>query len=316
MKECEMAFKVKRLDGGVPHGVIVTALDPTDIAAPEVRKALHDLWIEEGLIIFRDIAGGEATQIELSRVFGEPVQHPLSDPKRQDRVSELADVFYRPDEGDIVEVRGERKGGYLPWHFDLVYLPRINHGGILRAITRAPHGGETAFLDGIDLYDRLPAALKAKIEGLDVTYFFDPDMNHQRYGKEPGFRHDRIATRTQEAFDRMKLPPGAHPLVYTQPETGRKILNLSPWYATGIDGMAQDEADAILEEVAPYCTDNDRAYFHKWEGDEMVLWDNWRMLHYAAGVSGDQVRHVQRTTIHGDYALGRTVMGERAEQTA
>jgi hypothetical protein len=29
------------------------------------------------------------------------------------------------------------------------------------------------------------------------------------------------------------------------------------------------------------------------------------MLHFAAGVAPDDVRHLQRTTIAGDYALGR-----------
>ena len=128
-------------------------------------------------------------------------------------------------------------------------------------------------------------------------------MNHQRYGKEPGFHHHRIARRTQESFERLNLPPVAHPLVFAQPETGRKVLNFSPWYATGIDGMAQDEADAILAEITPFCTDDERAYLHRWDRDDMVLWDNWRMLHHAVGVPADETRHVQRTTIHGDYAL-------------
>ena len=48
-----------------------------------------------------------------------------------------------------------------------------------------------------------------------------------------------------------------------------------------------------------------RAYVHHWHDDEMVLWDNWRMLHCASGVHPDDVRHLQRTTIKGNDALGR-----------
>jgi taurine dioxygenase len=37
----------------------------------------------------------------------------------------------------------------------------------------------------------------------------------------------------------------------------------------------------------------------------MVLWDNWRMLHCAQGVPPGEERRMRRTTIAGDYALGR-----------
>jgi taurine dioxygenase len=40
-----------------------------------------------------------------------------------------------------------------------------------------------------------------------------------------------------------------------------------------------------------------------------VLWDNWRVLQCATGVPPDQTRVMQRTTIRGDYALGRKLDG-------
>ncbi|MBV1917308.1 MAG: TauD/TfdA family dioxygenase, partial [Sphingomonadaceae bacterium] len=56
-----------------------------------------------------------------------------------------------------------------------------------------------------------------------------------------------------------------------------------------------------------YCMDPDLAYFHKWEMDDMVLWDNWRVLHCAVGVEPDDVREMARTTISGDYAMGQVL---------
>lgn len=301
-----MAFDVARLSERLPFGAIVTGLDPAAIADPAVRTALYDLWIKEGLLIFRDIPGGPETQIALSGIYGAPEPHPMRNPA-DTGTPQLADIFYRPDSGDIVNVRGQRRGAYLPWHFDMVYMPTINRGGILRAITRAQHGGETGFIDGCALYDAMPDTLKARIEDLYVTYHFDPNMNNQRYGKEAGFEQERVSARSQAAFERMKLPPVAHPLVFTQEGTGRRVLNFSPWFATGIDGMGQDEADEILEQIAPLFHDPSMVYLHKWDQEDMVLWDNWRMLHCAVGVPVDEFRHVQRTTILGDYALGRSL---------
>jgi len=96
-----------------------------------------------------------------------------------------------------------------------------------------------------------------------------------------------------------------HPMVYAQEGTGRKVLNVSPWFAENIEGMDDKESDALLREVISYCADKSRAYFHSYELTDMVLWDNWRMLHCANGMPAGQRRHMRRTTIAGDYGLGR-----------
>ena len=306
-----MRFTVQPLEDRLSYGAIVTDLDPTDIPDPEVRKALYDLWIDRGIIVFRDIPGGPETQMALSRVFGDPEPHPMRDPNSKEGTPELADIVYNPNEGDVISVDGMRKGSYLPWHFDMVYFTTINHGGILRALEHPVEGGETGYLDGIAIYDAFPDNLKQRIEGLYAVYQFDPDMNHQRYAKQPGLIHEHISDRTSKSYARMKsrLTPVAHPLVFTQAETGRKVCNFSPWFATGIEGMSQEESDEILEQIAPYYLDRSNAYFHPWTGNDMVLWDNWRMLHCASGIAVDQLRHMQRTTILGDYALGRPAEG-------
>jgi taurine dioxygenase len=96
-----------------------------------------------------------------------------------------------------------------------------------------------------------------------------------------------------------------HPLVYSQAKTGRKILHVSPWFADGIEGMENEEGDALLREVIGYVIRPELMYFHKWHAGDMVLWDNWRMLHCACGVPPSEQRIMRRTTIVGDYGLGR-----------
>jgi taurine dioxygenase len=63
----------------------------------------------------------------------------------------------------------------------------------------------------------------------------------------------------------------------------------------------------LLEEVVAITTDPALAYFHDWQDGDMVLWDNWRTLHCAKGVPPDDTRVMERTTIAGDYALGRAL---------
>jgi taurine dioxygenase len=310
-----MAFTVNDLSSDLSYGAIVSDLHPAEIADPDVRKRLYDLWVNRGVIVFRGTPAEPDVQIALSEVFGDPEPHPLRDMSREDGFPKLADVYYRPDEGDITRFDdGSRLGAWLPWHFDLFYLPRINHGGILRALTKPEGGGETGFIDRILAYNSLPADLKKRIDGLYGTYVYQPDNTKQRYGSNGGAVLERMHVRSAGVLKRMELPPVAHPLVFVQPETGRKMLNFSPWYATGIEGMDQAEADSILVSLVPYATDETSAYYHEWQGDEMVLWDNWRMLHCACGVQADKFRHMQRTTITGDYGVGR--YARPSEQTS
>lgn len=305
-----MPFTVSPLSEGLGLGVCVTELCAADIGKDDIRKQLCDLWLDRGVILFRGLPDDPETQIALSRVFGEPAVHPLKQATGQGVIQELADIFYRPDRGDIVRFEdGQRLGAWLPWHFDLAYVDSINHGGILRPVQLPATGGATGFIDGLDVYNRLPSALKAEIDDAYVVYIFDGDLAGLRYGRTPGIVLERMNVGSMESMKFMaNKPPVAHPLVYAQPGSGRKVLNFSPWFSVGIEGMNQAEADRILHAVTEHLVDERFAYFHEWRQGDMVLWDNWRIVHSARGIPLDQSRHMQRTTISGDYGLGRTAV--------
>ena len=85
----------------------------------------------------------------------------------------------------------------------------------------------------------------------------------------------------------------------------RKVLKLSPMHAQCILGMEQAESDALLTELAENLVDERYAYFHKWRKHDMIVWDNWRVIHCANGVPPSCRRLAHRTTIIGDYGYGR-----------
>jgi taurine dioxygenase len=303
--ERAMTFNVAPLPGQSEFGAVVTRLSTDSLEDPATRKALYDLWIDKGVIVFKDMTALD-TQIHLSEIFGEPEIHPLLvgvDRPREHKV--IADIEYDPQDGDLYEVDGELRGGFLPWHFDLAYVDRINHGGILRPDVLPKRGGETGFIDRIAAYASLPAPLQAEIENLNVIYAFRIDSSQAKFGKRPD-KCLRISQRGQIAQHHPSVQSRViHPLVYRQAETGRKVLNVSPWFAEGIEGMENSQGDALLEKIVSYATQPRLAYFHRWQANDMVLWDNWRMLHCALGIPPGEERRMRRTTIAGDYALGR-----------
>ena len=307
------AFDIGPLPGQDRYGCVVTNLSPDAIDDPDVRQALHDLWIEKGAIVFRGVPGGLETQLRLSEIYGEPEIHPMMAGTDIASVHKaIAPIEFDKDDGNIYEVDGELLGGHLPWHFDGAYVDRINHGGILRPHQLPARGGDTGFLDQIAAWDLLPDGLRERLEGLSVVYSYQPDYTRMKFGARPG-RLVRMATLFREGAKHPSVQSRAiHPAVYVQKETGRKILHVSPWFADGIEGMENEEGDALLAEAIDCVLRPELMYFHKWQDGDMVLWDNWRMLHCSTGVPPGETRKMGRTTIVGDYGLGRRETKEAA----
>src|SRR5215467_16007212 len=97
-------------------------------------------------------------------------------------------------------------------------------------------GGETEFADMYSAYELLPALVKAKIEGRHAIHNFDFSRT-RRHGEDP-------LTAEQKA----KVPPVAHPIVRTHPETKRKAIFLGD-HAESIEGMDYAEGRALIEEL-------------------------------------------------------------------
>ena len=304
-------LNVTRLPGDLPFGAVVHGLTLEHLDDDATRQALYDLWIAEGVVIF-DGVEGEEMQLKLSGCFGKLITHPTRE-ARADHPA-LMTVRYMPDDGWLLRVDGERRGSWLPWHSDLIYVDRINHGGILRPLKLPSAFGETGFIDKILAYETLPDRLKDRIEGLEVIYQYDLDPAHQRFGRTADVAVERYTAGILSIQSRLAdFPRVIHPMVYVQQGTGRKVLNVSPWFAVGIHGMENAQGDALLEEVAQHVVHSPSTYMHRWEMGQMVLWDNWRVLHSSTGCPPDEERWMLRTTIEGDYGLGRTERNVNAD---
>jgi taurine dioxygenase len=306
MASTTTVYQVAPLGAGVPFGATVAGLTREHLLDDAVRRALTGLWVDRGVILFRGESSQEM-QLELSRCFGTLEPHPFPE-TATDSHPDLVKIKYYPEDGSCYEVNGELRGGWLAWHSDLIYTARINHGGILRPVQLPRSGGQTGFIDQIAAYDRLPARIREQIDDLHVVYEVEINMANYRFSNAGAVSMKRLAV-SGSAIEKRKYtyPRVIHPMVYRQPGTGRNVLNVSPAFALGIYERGGPDGDALLEEVVAITTDPALAYFHDWQDGDMVLWDNWRTLHCARGVPPDDIRVMERTTIAGDYALGRAL---------
>ena len=271
--------------------------------------ALNGLFEQHGLLLFEDVSQTDEMQLALSTVFGPLKEHPVAAIARVDgdRLPGVIEIRSRANAGGIVEVGGKQRTHWLPWHFDHCYNDELNRAGVMRSVERVEEGGLTGFVDGIALYALLPEDLCKRIEDREVIYLLDGQYDTMRFGRPADLKVIRPKPTPPGFEEQAKATPRAiHPAVWTRSD-GARVLHVSPYMAQGFAGWESAEGDALLEEV---CQTVNRlagqcSYHHAWQGNEMVIWDNWRLLHAVSGNRPEDDRLMYRTTIKGDYGLGR-----------
>jgi taurine dioxygenase len=300
------SIHVAPLRADLSFGARVTGVSLETLEDPQVRKQLRRVFEERGMILFKEVEPDGQLQVEISKVFGPLKDHPVPTVPRPGEALHpgIIEIGQAPREGNIVMVDGKEVTSWLPWHFDHCYNNQLNRAGVLRCITGVTEGGETGFADGIDLYRAMSPELRQRIEDLNILYSLNLRFSDMRFGLTEGFREVQPHIRLQQTIDYGKqLPRAIHPAVWTR-DSGEKVLHVSPWMAEGIERDETPSGDALLEDVCKEMLANIEPYFHKWRTTDMVIWDNWRMLHAVSGHDPDEPRVMHRTTIEGDYGLG------------
>ena len=273
-----------------------------------VRAELNDLFERYGLLVFTGVESNPQMQVAISTVFGPLKDHPSSaTPRVGGDMLGVIEIRHEPNEGGVVRVDGQLLSQWLPWHFDHCYNDQLNRAGVLRAVEIPPDGGRTGFVDGIALYAAVSPAVRDRIEGEMVIYAMDVILDNLRFGRPDGFVEVAASPGALAVMEEYEHRPRAiHPAVWTR-DSGEKVLHVSGWMAKGIEGREGADGDALLAAVCDEIVEAARglSYSHTWNPTDMVIWDNWRVLHSVSGSAPESGRCMHRTTIAGDYGLGR-----------
>lgn len=305
----DTGYSATPLAGGV--GSEIAGLDIQSEIPDQTAAELRALWLEHGMLFFRGMGTSPEVQLHLSRCFGDLEAHPI--PKfRHPDWPEL--ILLTNQDGPTSPVYDFGDGtaihGRIPWHIDLAFKTTPNAGALLRMVRKTKDGGQTGWLDAAKAYDTLPDATKARIDNLEAVYLFRAGLEEMRFSAPEGVRLDA----RKDSYPH--FPPVANPLVWNHPATGRRVLNLSLLNIDGVLGLARADGDALIEELVAHIADPAFSYVHQWQENDMVLWDNRRMMHCTLGHPVDQVRVVHRTTIAGSVAMGRELASSELEEMA
>jgi taurine dioxygenase len=301
---------VRNLRDDLSYGSIIEGVSLETLQDSAVRAEINDVFERRGMIVFTGCEPSAQLHVAISNVFGPLKDHPTKTTARVDQNSApgVIDMHYQPppEHSDVglVQIGGRKLANWSNWHFDHCYNDELNLAGVLRSVVTAPEGGLTGFADGIQMYQDLSPELRAKIERYNVVYTLDVRRSKMRFGRPRDFKEfgDREMT-LSSVREGLSFPRAMHPAVWTRP-SGEKVLHVSPWMAVGLENNETVEGDALLEAVCQEMIANVKAYWHKWQPDHMVVWDNRRLLHAVSGCDPKFERRMQRTTIKGDYGLG------------
>jgi alpha-ketoglutarate-dependent 2,4-dichlorophenoxyacetate dioxygenase len=172
------------------------------------------------------------------------------------------------------------------WHSDSSFKAVPAKYSLLRAVRIPSKGGNTEFAHMGAAYEALDEDTKAVIENLVCEH-------SQLFSRESvGFTDF-----TPEERERFK--PVRQKLVRTLPRTGRKSVYLSS-HAGTVVGWPLPEARLLLRDLTEHATQREFVYSHKWQVDDLVMWDNRQTMHRGRRFDETQPRDVRRTTVAGD----------------
>jgi taurine dioxygenase len=272
-----MAYETFRIAPASPH--LGAEIDGIDLGEPLSNRQideLHDALAEHQVLFFRDQGLDYDSAKALGRHFGELHIHPNTPgPAGHPEILPIhADAKAK-------RVAGER------WHSDVSCDAEPPLGSILYLHTVPSVGGDTLFASQHAAYDALSPRMKAYLEGLTALHNGGP--------------YYRAINAKEGVAETGKVYPSAvHPVIRTHPVSGRKALYVNRGFTIRINGLPEDEGDALLNFLLDHGTKPEFQVRFRWRANSVAFWDNRAVQHMAIWDYFPQVRSGFRVTIKGD----------------
>jgi alpha-ketoglutarate-dependent taurine dioxygenase len=269
-------------------GAEVRGIDMHRPLDPDTARELQDAWMEHAVLVFPDQHVTDAEHVEFTRGFGEPeVFH--QNIIRSSHVKEIFRVANVDDEGNLMSpehptVRQVSLAQF--WHTDSSYRQIPCTGALLHGVEVSRTGGETQFTNMYLVYDALPEALKRQIQGRKAQHNF-------------GHMHTKANLKPLTEEEQAAMPPVWQPMVRKHPVTGRSALYISPIYNDAVEGLSPEDGKRLIAELTQIAADPRFVYTHRWETDDVLMWDNRCTMHQVTPFDPRERRVMHRTTIVG-----------------
>jgi taurine dioxygenase len=258
-----------------------------DVSRPLTAPEFQDIWnlfFEYQVLVLRNQKLKADEYLAFANCFGRPEPH-------------VIDQFHHAEHADILILSNVEKDGKPTgladagtyFHTDYSYLEVPARATMLYSIQVPKAGGDTLFANQYAAYDDLPADMKASI---------DPLVALHHYGNRDDLdKGSRTVASVLSDEQEKKVTWVKHKLARPHPVTGRTALYAVNGSSFGIEGMAEEEALALLRRLALHSTQDKYQLRLKYGVGDVVIWDNASLLHSATLTDPQDPRTLWRITV-------------------
>jgi taurine dioxygenase len=254
--------------------------DRFDAPFQDIREA----FFAGQVLVFRGLKLSPTDFLSFARKFGRPEPH-------------VIDQFHHREHADILILSNVQKDGKpigladagTYFHTDYSYLDVPARATTLYSIQVPTKGGDTLFADQYSAYDDLSSSLKKAIGPLIALH---------HYGNRDDLdRGSRTVASVLSEEQEQKMTWVRHRIARPHPVTGRIALYAVSGSSFGIEGMPEDEALELLDELKRHATQEKYQLRLKYGVGDVVVWDNASLLHSATLTDPSDPRTLWRITI-------------------
>ena len=280
-------MRIKDLDAAL--GVEVVGVDLAKPLPPAAFAAIEAAWRERLVVVFREQKLSDPQLMAFSRNFGEldpPGPNPYGESfnKQHPEINIISIVI---EQGRPIGSLGD---GEAVWHADMTYVEVPPKAAVLHALEVPPPeaGGNTYFANMFAACEALPAELKQAAAGKIAVH--DASRNSAgelRKGYPP-------------VTDVRETVGAHHPLIRTEPKSGRKALFLGRRPNAYVLGLELAESEALLDALWRHATQPRFAMCHRWRLGDVLMWNNLAVLHRRDPFDPTTRRVMHRSQIRGN----------------
>ena len=254
-----------------------------DAIPPDFREVWEAFFAAQ-VLVFRSQCFTPSGFLQFARQFGRPEPHVIHQ-------------FHHPEHPDILILSNVMKDGEPTgladagtyFHTDYSYLEVPARATLLYSIQVPSQGGDTLFANQYAAYDDLPVSLKQSIENLVALH---------HYGNRDDLdKRSRTVASVLTADQEKQLTWVRHPIARRHPVTGRTALYAVSGSSFRIEGMPDDEALDLLDELKAHATQQKYQCRLSYGVGDVVIWDNASLLHSATLTDPDYPRTLWRITV-------------------
>jgi alpha-ketoglutarate-dependent taurine dioxygenase len=255
-------------------GSLVETDVPTLLSGRHATE-LRELLEQRSVVAIRGIEIDDQQQVAIARTLGDVES------------SVVGDIYKVTFDKQQNPIGAAINRATFFWHIDRTDLDVPPFASMLSAKVLTPTGGQTEFVNTYAAYEDLPDEEKERLDDVEVLHCMETAFLEAF----PEPTEKQLAAWSQ-------MPKKVHPLVWHH-RTGRKSLVLSN-SATAVIGMDEEQGAQLLSRLLAWATQPQFVYTHKWEIDDLVLWNNTGAMHRVRAYDPDYGRTLHRTTLLGD----------------